>query len=279
MIRRLSPAKVNLCLRVLRKRADGYHDIASLMQRISLCDEMIFRKAQQGIRVRCPGSSLPENEDNIVFRAAAAFFKQTPSLSGGIDITIKKEIPIAAGLGGGSSNAATTLMTLNEIFECHYTTEDLTKIGVTLGADVPFFIFSKTAWAFGIGERLQAADNIPAFSLVLINPRFALSTKMIYQNLNLRLTNETIHYSIPRFCTIHDVAKGLFNDLETVSIRMHPILADLKTSLTACGALGALMSGSGPTVFGLFEKEEQAIAAEGVLAGMNNWSVFRAVSI
>jgi 4-diphosphocytidyl-2-C-methyl-D-erythritol kinase len=279
MIRRLSPAKVNLCLRVLRKRADGYHDIASLMQRISLCDEMIFRPAEQGIRVRCPGSSLPENEENIVFRAADAFFKQTPSLPGGIDVTIKKEIPIAAGLGGGSSNAATTLMTLNEIFECHYTTEDLIKIGVTRGADVPFFIFSRTAWAFGIGERLQAADGIPAFSLLLINPRFALSTKMIYQNLNLRLTNETIHYSIPRFCTIHDVAKGLFNDLETVSIRMHPILADLKNNLMACGALGALMSGSGPTVFGLFEKEEQSIAAEEALAGMNDWSVFRAVSI
>ncbi len=279
MIRRLSPAKVNLCLRVLRKRADGYHDIASLMQRISLCDEMIFRPAEQGIRVRCPGGSLPENEENIVFRAAATFFKQTPSLSGGIDITIKKKIPIAAGLGGGSSNAATTLMTLNEIFGCHYTAEDLIKIGVTLGADVPFFIFSKTAWAFGIGERLQAADGIPAFSLLLINPRFALSTKMIYQNLNLRLTNETIHYSIPRFCTIHDVAKGLFNDLETVSIRMHPILADLKDNLMACGALGALMSGSGPTVFGVFEKEEQALAAEEALAGMNNWSVFRAVSI
>ena len=155
----------------------------------------------------------------------------------------------------------------------------ITNMGAELGADVPFFIFSRTAWAFGIGERLQAADGIPPLSFLLINPRFALSTKMIYQNLNLRLTNETIHYSIPRFCTIHDVAKGLFNDLETVSIRMHPILTDLKNSLTACGALGALMSGSGPTVFGLFEKEEQAIAAEEALAGMNDWSLFRAVSI
>jgi 4-diphosphocytidyl-2-C-methyl-D-erythritol kinase len=279
MIRRMSPAKVNLCLRVLRKRADGYHDIASLMQRISLCDEMIFRPAERGIRVRCPGSSLPEDEENIVFRAADAFFKKNPSLSAGIDITVKKKIPIAAGLGGGSSNAATTLMTMNEIFGCHHTIEDLMEIGVTLGADVPFFIFSKTAWAFGIGERLQAAEDIPKFSLLLINPRFALSTKMIYQNLNLTLTNEIIHYSIPRFCTIHDMAEGLFNDLETVSIRMHPILAELKKNLMACGALGALMSGSGPTVFGLYEKEEQAIAAEAALAGMNGWSVFRAVSI
>lgn len=279
MIRKLSPAKVNLYLRVLRKRQDGYHDIASLMQRISLCDEMFFKQAQRGISVRCPGSSLPENEENIVFRAAEAFFAQADHISEGIDITIKKNIPVAAGLGGGSSNAATTLMTLNEIFECHYTTDDLMKIGVTLGADVPFFIFAKTAWAFGVGERLRIAETIPPLTLLLVNPRFELSTKLIYQNLNLRLTNERIRYSIPRFLTVHDLAKGLFNDLETVSIRMHPMLADIKSNLMKCGALGALMSGSGPTVFGLFEKDEQAAAAEKALAGMNGWSLFRAASI
>ncbi|MFH1080159.1 MAG: 4-(cytidine 5'-diphospho)-2-C-methyl-D-erythritol kinase [Pseudomonadota bacterium] len=279
MIRKLSPAKVNLYLRVLRKRQDGYHDIASLMQRISLCDEIFFEPAERGVSIRCPGSSLPENKENIVFRAAEAFFSRAHHISQGIDITIKKIIPIAAGLGGGSSNAATTLMTLNEIFECHYTTDDLMKIGVTLGADVPFFIFAKAAWAFGIGEHLQVAAGIPSFSLLLVNPRFELSTKLIYQNLNLRLTNERIRYSIPRFLTVHDVARGLFNDLEKVSIRMHPVLTDIKKSLMACGALGALMSGSGPTIFGIFEKEEQAIAAEKELTGMNDWSLFRAASI
>jgi 4-diphosphocytidyl-2-C-methyl-D-erythritol kinase len=279
MIRKLSPAKVNLYLRVLRKRQDGYHDIASLMQRISLCDEMFFKPAQWGISVRCPGSSLPENKENIVFRAAETFFARADHISEGIDITINKMIPIAAGLGGGSSNAATTLMTLNEIFNCHYTTDDLMKIGVTLGADVPFFIFAKTAWAFGIGDRLQIAENIPPLTLLLVNPRFELSTKLIYKNLNLRLTNKKIRYSIPRFLTVHDLAKGLINDLETVSIRMHPVLADIKDHLMKCGALGALMSGSGPTVFGLFEKDEQAIAAEKALAGMNGWSLFRAASI
>ncbi len=279
MIRKLSPAKVNLYLRVLRKRQDGYHDIASLMQRISLCDEMIFKPVAGGIRVRCPGSSLPENEENIVFRAAEAFFRRASHISGGIDIAINKKIPVAAGLGGGSSNAATTLVTLNELFGCHYTKEDLMKIGATLGADVPFFIFERTAWAFGIGERLQVAEDIPSFSLLVVNPGFALSTKMIYKNLNLRLTNETIHYSIPRFSTVHEVAKGLFNDLETVSIGMHPVLADIKKNLMTNAALGALMSGSGPTVFGIFEKEKQAIVAEKALAGMNGWVVFRAASI
>lgn len=279
MIRKLSPAKINLYLRVLRKRPDGYHDIASLMQRIGLYDELYFRPMERGVRVRCPGSALPEDEENIVFKAAKAFFSRSPQVSEGIDITINKMIPIAAGLGGGSSNAATTLMTLNEIFECRYTTHDLMKIGVTLGADVPFFIFQKTSWAFGIGEQLQAVENIPSFFLLLVNPRFELSTKMVYQNLNLRLTNGKIHYSIPRFYTIHDLAKGLFNDLETVSIRMHPVLADIKNHLMKSGALGSLMSGSGPTVFGLFEKEEQAIAAEKTLTGMNGWSLFRAASI
>jgi 4-diphosphocytidyl-2-C-methyl-D-erythritol kinase len=279
MIRKLSPAKVNLYLRVLRKRRDGYHEIASLMQRISLCDEMIFRPAAEGIRVRCPGSPLPENEENIVFRAAEAFFARANHISQGIDITIIKIIPVAAGLGGGSSNAATTLVTLNELCGYPCTKEDLMKIGVTLGADVPFFIFERTAWAFGIGEHLQVAEDIPSFSLLLVNPGFALSTKMIYQNLNLRLTNGTIHYSIPRFLTVHDVAKGLFNDLETVSIKMHPVLADIKKNLMTYGALGALMSGSGPTVFGLFENEQQAIVAEKALAGMNGWVVFRAASI
>jgi 4-diphosphocytidyl-2-C-methyl-D-erythritol kinase len=279
MIRRLSPAKINLYLRILRRRQDGYHDIASLMQQISLCDEMTFRPSGKGIRVSCPDGTLPENEENIVYRAAEAFFRQALSTSRGIDITLRKKIPIAAGLGGGSSNAATTLVALNDLFGCPCTKEELMAIGVTLGADVPFFIFSKTAWAFGIGECLQAVEAIPPFSLLLVNPGFGLSTKLIYQNLNLTLTNETIHYSIPRFSTVHDVAKGLFNDLETVSIGMHPVLADIKDRLMENGAMGALMSGSGPTVFGIFEQEKQAVVAEKALAGMNVWSVFRAASI
>ena len=276
MIRKLSPAKINLCLRVLRRREDGYHDIASLMQRISLADEMTFAFSEGGITVRCPGSPLPEKDGNIVYRAAQALFSAAACRSGGIDITIHKKIPLAAGLGGGSSNAATTLLTLNELFAFRYTAEDLMKIGAKLGADVPFFIFQKTAWAFGIGERLEAAENLPSFSLVLINPRFELSTKMIYEGLKLRLTNRIIHYSIPRFYTIHDLAEGLQNDLERVSVRIHPVLSDLKRLLIEHGALGALMSGSGPTVFGIFETEEMAATAQKALSGIDKWSVFSA---
>jgi 4-diphosphocytidyl-2-C-methyl-D-erythritol kinase len=279
MIRKRSPAKINLCLRVLGRRPDGYHDIASLMQRISLCDEMTFHPAAKGIRVRCPDGSLPENDENIVYRAADAFFRQAARVAGGVDITLRKQIPIAAGLGGGSSNAATTLVTLNEIYGYPCTQAELMMIGLSLGADVPFFIFSSPAWAFGIGERLQTAEPLPSFALLLVNPGFALSTKMIYQNLNLRLTNETVHYSIPRFLTVHDIAEGLFNDLETVSIGMHPVLADIKQRLISCGALGALMSGSGPTVFGIFETEQQALTARKALSAGSGWSVFRATSV
>ncbi len=164
MISKASPAKVNLNLRVLRKREDGYHDILSLMQRISLCDEMTFSPRADRIVVRCPDSALPEDEGNIVYRAAEAFHARTGVLPG-IEITVRKRIPIAAGLGGGSSNAATTLMTLNEMAGTPLTREELMRMGADLGADVPFFIFGNAAWASGIGDRLIEAPSLPPSGL------------------------------------------------------------------------------------------------------------------
>jgi 4-diphosphocytidyl-2-C-methyl-D-erythritol kinase len=280
MIKKVSPAKVNLYLRVLRKREDGYHDIATLMQGISLYDEMIFSPVDHGITVSCPGSTLPENENNIVYRAADALLSRL-SYSPGIHITIKKRIPVAAGLGGGSSNAATTLLTINDMLGFHYTTEDLMKIGTKLGADVPFFIFRKTAWAFGIGDRLQAAENIPPLWFVLINPGFEISTKMVYDNLNLRLTKQAVKYTCPKFYSVDDLINGLRNDLEKVTLVLHPILQHLKNLLLQNGALGAIMSGSGPTVAGLFAREKEAVKAAEALEKIEEkeWSVYRACSI
>lgn len=278
MIRKLSPAKINLFLRVLRKREDGYHDIATLMQRISLYDEMLFVPNDHGVSVQCPDSSLPENEDNIVFRAAKLILSQT-DLNQGIEITIKKNIPIAAGLGGGSSNAATTLMTINDMFDLNLSQERLMSLGAMLGADVPFFILQKTAWATGTGTQLQIAENIPPLWFVLINPNFEISTKMVYENLNLRLTKEPINYSIPRFYNVPDIAKGLMNDLERVTLNLYPVIRLLKKLLTDHGAMGSLMSGSGPTVFGIFDKEETAITAQTALINMDKWSVYRSLSI
>lgn len=281
MITKASPAKVNLYLRVLRRREDGYHDILSLMQRISLCDELTFTPRAGGILVRCPDSPLPEDERNIVYRAAASFnsrFVAPP----GIEITIRKKIPIAAGLGGGSSNAATTLMTLNEISGSPLTRDELLVMGAKLGADVPFFIFGNTTWASGIGDHFIEAAPLPPLSFVLINPGFAVSTKQVYQELNLELTNRRINYSIPRFDTVGHLICGLKNDLEKVTMRLHPDLERLKSLLIESGAAGALMSGSGPTVFGVFEDEDSSLRAEKSLRQENQenrWTVFRAHSL
>jgi 4-diphosphocytidyl-2-C-methyl-D-erythritol kinase len=280
MIKKLSPAKVNLYLEVLGKRSDGYHDIKTLMQRISLCDEMFFAPVDHGITIHCPDSSLPEDENNIVFRAARTFLSDACTQMG-IQVTIKKNIPLAAGLGGGSSNAATTLMALNEILHFPYTTSQLMKMASTLGADVPFFIFEKTAWGTGIGDQLTAVEDFPPLCFVIINPSFEISTKMVYDNFNFRLTKEPIEYKSFDLSSIEDVARGLYNDLETVSIHFYPVLQQLKDLLLMEGASGALMSGSGPTVFGIFTEEEKALKAEESLRklGTGKWSVFKAYSI
>lgn len=278
MIAKSSPAKVNLHLRVLRRREDGYHDILSLMQRISLSDEMTFAPRAGGILLRCPDSALPNDEGNIIYRAAVAFYART-GIPPGIEIAIRKRIPIAAGLGGGSSNAATTLMALNELSDHPLTREELMQTGAGLGADVPFFLFGNAAWASGIGDRLVEAPPLPPLWFVLLNPGFAVSTKMVYRELNLGLTNGSINYSIPRFYTVDDVIGGLTNDLEKVTLRQHPVLGHFKTLLLENGARGALMSGSGPTVFGLFADEESALLAEKNLRHGNRWSVFGAHSL
>ncbi len=278
MIAKASPAKVNLTLRVLGKRADGYHDILSLMQRISLCDEMLFSPTACGIVVRCPDSSLPEDGGNIAYRAAAAFLSRTETPSG-VEITIRKKIPVAAGLGGGSSNAATTLMALNEIAGNPLTRKELMTMGAGLGADVPFFIFGAPAWASGVGDHLIEAAPLPPLWFVLVNPGFPVSTKMVYENLTLGLTNQAISYSIPRFSTLEELIGGLTNDLEKVTLRRHPVLDHIKTLLFENGARGALMSGSGPTVFGIFPDAESALQAEKNLGQGNRWSVFGAHSL
>ncbi|MBN2539190.1 MAG: 4-(cytidine 5'-diphospho)-2-C-methyl-D-erythritol kinase [Deltaproteobacteria bacterium] len=278
MIVRQSPAKVNLFLRVLRKRDDGYHDILSLMQGISLYDEMSFDLKGDEIVVRCPGSSLPENKDNIAYRAAEVILSHVPRHSG-VEITIHKKIPVAAGLGGGSSNAATTLVVLNEMTGTKYSTEELMKMGAKLGADVPFFVFGKTALASGIGDHLKPVEGVPRLSFILINPDFEISTGKIYENLKWGLTKEPIKYRMPRFITTSHIVKGLYNDLEKVSLRLYPVLSKIKGLLTAHGALGSLMSGSGPTVFGIFRNDDDAIEAEIRLKEAQVGSVFRAYSI
>lgn len=273
-----SPAKVNLYLRVIRKRPDGYHDIATLMQKISLEDTMEFSRREEGIVIKCPGFPQLENENNIVYRAVKALFAAT-GCRAGVEIVLQKAIPMGAGLGGGSSNAATTLVTLNDMLGLNLSREQLMKIGARLGADVPFFIYGDRAWAFGIGDRLEPVENLPPLWFVLVNPRFELSTARVYQGLNLTLTNPIINYSIPRFSTITEVVEGLHNDLEKVSLALYPALQELKDNLMGVGARGALMSGSGPTVYGVFDREREALQAADILKKNENWFVTAACSL
>jgi 4-diphosphocytidyl-2-C-methyl-D-erythritol kinase len=253
----MAPAKINLFLRVLRKRADGYHDIFSLMQKITLYDELIFYPRPKGIVLNCPGTSLPTNDDNLVVRAAKAIFSYC-NYPYGMEINLVKKIPMTAGLGGGSSDAATTLMALNKICSLKLKKNELIKLGTKIGADVPFFIFGNAALASGIGDKLKHLQNLPQLNLILIKPNFELSTKMVYESLNLRLTMGKNNYSIPRILDLSDIIQGLHNDLESVSLETHSELADLKKMLLRHGALGALMSGSGPTVFGIFRNGKEA---------------------
>jgi len=278
VIRRKSYAKINLFLKVLGKRDDGYHDIVTLMQRISLCDEMTFQKKGRDIVVKCPGSDLPEDGDNIIFKAAEALFSYTHQ-NRGVEITVVKNIPIAAGLGGGSSNAATTLTTLNEIMELNLGREELMEIGAKLGADVPFFVLGKTAWASGIGDKLLVADRMPKMWYVLINPGFEVSTKEVYGNLKLGLTKDAIKYNMPRSKLVSQIVDDLTNDLEGVSSSLYPAIPQIKERLRTHGALGSLMSGSGPTVFGIFKSKQSALKAEEELRMVQEGSVFSAHTI
>ncbi len=274
-----SPAKLNLFLKVLKKREDGYHDIISLMQQVSLYDEMCFtRKKNRGIVVKCPGSSVPEDENNIVFRAVQKLFTLL-SYDGGVEIVITKKIPVAAGLGGGSSNAATALSAVNEMFQFGCSQEELMAIGAKLGADIPFFLFGKTALASGSGVQIEVVKQLPPLVFVLINLGIEISTKEVYENLKLGLTNKGIEYNIPRLTTVTQVAGALYNDLEKVSLRFYPILTEIKNLLRKNGALGSLMSGSGPTVFGVFRDLNGAKKAEENLTKLRVGSVYTVQSI
>jgi len=252
-----APAKVNYRLDVLGKRADGYHDLRMVMQRVDLCDDIEIALTQTpGIRVTCGRPGVPDGPGNIAWRAADALVK----LSGrqvGIDIAITKRIPVAAGLGGGSSDAATVLMGVNELLELGLSDQRLMEIGVKLGADVPFFIFKKTALAEGIGDQLTALDQVPSLWVVLVNAGIHVSTAWVYQNLTL--TTKSAPAIVSRsYGSLDEVCALLSNDLEPVTCTRFPLVSELKEMLIAEGAHGSLMSGSGSTVFGLFPDEGSA---------------------
>lgn len=269
-----TPAKINLCLAVTGGRPDGYHDLLSLMCPIGLYDTISLEIGAREISVRCSHPDVPEDETNLVHRAADLFFRSLPPGGSpdrkGVKIILEKRIPVAAGLGGGSGNAAGVLTALNHHFGAPFSIGKLMEMGRRLGADVPFFIFGKPAIAAGIGEKLTHCPRLPPYHVLLITQNFGVSTGSVFKKLNLALTK--CEKKIKEPLLSHggvDVIRCLCNDLESVAIGEHPVIREAKKALLEHGALGALMSGSGPTVFGLFKNEEGAHRAKRVLE--NRW--------
>jgi len=275
-VRIVSPAKINLFLNIIGKRSDGYHNLETLMCCISLYDEVALQFNTSHTSVLCSDPHVPLDGTNLALRAATLFFS-TLNISGGVEITIEKRIPVAAGLGGGSSNAASVLLGLNDHFGRPFSRDQLLSLGLSLGADVPFFLVQKPAFATGIGETLKPFSGLYPYHIVLINPGFSVSTAEIYRNLNLRLTKckKKITFAHLKKCGF-DVALHLCNDLETVTASTYPAIASIKEKLIRYGALGALMSGSGPTVFGLFSDLKSAKIARDALSRNGYWRLYLA---
>lgn len=252
-IKLTAPAKVNLRLKVVGRRPDGYHDLEMVMVKLDLADEIEFELDGNGIRIESDSANLPGDQTNIIWRAAD-LVREDSGKRFGLAVRVKKRIPIAAGLGGGSSDAAVTLKALKQLLDLGWDRGRLLKIGVRLGADVPFFLAEGSQWVEGIGERLKSIE-LPPLWLVLINPGFPVSTAEVYRwydeagkkgEMSSSLTGKISDASLP----------PLENDLEAVVIPRYPVLAEIKRKLSRAGALGTLMSGSGPTVFGLFDSRE-----------------------
>jgi 4-diphosphocytidyl-2-C-methyl-D-erythritol kinase len=263
----LSPAKINLFLHICGKRPDGYHELFSLMCRITLFDELVLQIGSgKAIEINCSHPDVPADDTNLAHRAASLFQTKLDSARG-VNIHLNKKIPVSAGLGGGSSNAASVLMALNTYYDHPFTGQQLMEMGLTLGADVPFFIFQKPAIATGIGEKLEAYKGTLPYRILLLYHGFNVSTAETYQNLNFGLTNDQkkpTSNSLKR--NRFNPARHLTNDLERVTVAKYPEIGLAKEKLLNLGAIGALMSGSGPTVFGLFDNAETAKSARQRLA-------------
>ena len=275
-----APAKINLFLRVVGRRPDGYHEIESFMQKVELADQLHIFAEGDKITLSCPGTDLPEDEGNLVFRAAQLFFKTT-GIQPGVRIVLEKNIPVAAGLGGGSSDAAAALLGLNDLFAGQLTQDQLQKMAVNLGADVPFFVKPcSAAMAAGIGEQLQEMEPLTDIRILLVNPGFAVSTKWVYEN--LPLTTNSNPYILARgrklpddfFSNLLALSNEQGNDLEAVTIKRYPQIGEIKESMRQAGAATVLMSGSGPTVYGLFLSEKAAIDSLGIFDRKYGKNVF-----
>lgn len=257
-------AKINLGLDVIRRRDDGYHEVRMIMQTIGLHDELrIERLEREGIVITTERDDLPVNKDNLIYRAAKLMIDEY-SLEGGISVGLTKNIPVAAGLAGGSSDAAATLRAVNELYELGLSDDELAKLGVRIGADVPYCIMGGTALSEGIGEVLTPLAPCPACRVLLAKPPVGVSTAYVYSHLDLK---SVTHPDIDRMQKgidkgdIGTIADAVGNVLETVTVPANPVINDIKKMMNENGALASLMSGSGPTVFGLFLSDDDMLKA------------------
>ena len=262
-------AKINLSLDILGTLPNGYHEVRMIMQSLQLHDTITLNiNNSTGITMTCSDASLPVDGHNLAYRAAAAFC-ETYHISDGITLHLEKKIPVAAGLAGGSSDAAAVLRGLNEMYGCPATAEELAALGVRLGADVPYCLMLGTALSEGIGERLTALPSAPACHCLLVKPAAGASTKQIYtdydalvQTTDIRHPDTDALLSALSESNYPALVSGLCNVLEPVTMGLVPDIAVIKDTLHALGADGVLMSGSGPTVFALFSDPDTAKRAE-----------------
>ena len=259
-------AKINLGLDVTGRRPDGYHEVKMIMQSIGLADELTLEKAGYGINVTTDSDNLPPMEDNLVYKAAKLMF-DTFQIPGGVHIHLRKVIPIAAGMAGGSTDAAAAMKGLSRLFDLEVSLSRLMELGVSIGADVPYCIMGGTALAEGIGEKLTPLAPSPDFYIVVAKPDISVSTKYVYEHLNLPAVKK--HPDIQGMAraieagSLQGVLDRMGNVLETVTIPAYPVISSLKRRMRELGAVNSLMSGSGPTVFGIFLSERQAEFARG----------------
>ena len=272
-------AKINIGLDVLRRRADGYHEVKMIMQTVDIYDELVLeRRKEPGIELRMDNSELPSGGDNLICRAADLLFREK-KITEGVNISLTKRIPIAAGMAGGSADAAAALRGLNELFDMGYSLKELQALGVGLGADIPYCLAGGTMLSEGIGEILTPLPAPPAAHLVIAKPDINVSTAFVYGNLHAdRLAwHPDIDGMIAALQKgdLDGITGRLGNVLETVTVKAHPVIEQIKELLRKQGAENALMSGSGPTVFGIFkEKETAARAAEAVERGQLAKQIF-----
>jgi 4-diphosphocytidyl-2-C-methyl-D-erythritol kinase len=269
-----SHAKINWTLDVLFKREDGYHELRTIYQTVSLHDELRISETSGPIEIACEDPRVPCDDSNLAFKAAL-LLREVTGTSKGARIEIEKRIPVAAGLGGGSSNAAVTLLALIKLWQIEIDERELIRIAARLGSDVPFFLIGGTALGVGRGEEVSPVEQVHCEHLLLVNPGFAVSTRDAYEKLS-RLTRpqaaSIIPFTLPAAKGISGLPLAARNDLEEPVLAAYPEIAEVKRRLMSLGARHALMSGSGATVFGVFDNSEMASRAESELRASGYWA-------